>query len=247
MVFSFPALDKIDDPDVKKKLKHKDHQFRTLVRKTRRYLSTKIKTKEEFDDFKVAVTLMPSSLDGHHLLLPADDRSVIIGATEIAPIFVVLNQYWTFVQYELLEYVVQEFGNFTLKREMKGYVTDMDKLEKEIGIGHVTAVQLCYPRPDSVPVEVHLSGTQHTLGNPRFIQRAMAKQQELHPHTVRTYRTIPGSMIITLLIPYSVAGHVLATLHGMLPAKDFLSRPLEQRMVYKIQGAETEPYLPMVN
>jgi hypothetical protein len=186
---------------------------------------------------------LPASLDGHHILLAANDRKVIMAATETAPIFVVLNQYWTFVQYELLEYVIKEFGSDSLKQKIKAYVTDMDKIETEIGISHVTAVQLCFPCSDSVPVEVHLRGSQHTLRIPRFVQRAMAEQRGLHPHTVRTFRSVPGSMIITLLIPYSVAGHVLATLHGILPAKDLLSRPLEERMVYKIDGAETETYL----
>ena len=246
MLFTSPALNKVHHPEVRRKLKRKDNRFRTLVRETQRYLSSTIQTKENLNDFKVAVTLLPASLDGHHILLAPDDRKVIMAATEIAPIFVVLNQYWTFVQYELLEYVIKKFGSNSLKQKIKAYVTDMDKIETEIGISHVTAVQLCFPCSDSVAVEVHLQGSQHTLRNPRFVQRAMAEQRELHPHTVRTFRNDPGSMIITLLIPYSVAGHVLATLRGILPAKDLLSRPLEERMVYKIDGAGTETYLPLV-
>ena len=227
-------------------MKRKDNQFRTLVRKTQKHLSRTIKAKEGLDDFKVTVTLLPASLDGHHVLFSPADRAEIRSASEVAAIFIVLNQYWTFVQYELLEYVVMEFGNRTLKRKMKAYVDDMDMLEEKIGISHITAVQLCFPCPDSVPVEVRLSGSQHNLRNPRMVQRAMAEQHMLHPHAVRSYRSVPGSMIVTLLIPYSVAGHVLANLRGMLPARELLSRPLEERMVYSINEAK-ETSFPLVN
>ena len=232
--------------DIRRKLKRKDYQFRTLVRDTQRHLRLTIKTKEDFDDFKIAITLLPASLDGHLILLSPSDRNEIKSATEIPKIFIVLNQYWTFVQYELLEYVVQEYGSTNLKKDMKAYVTEMDELETEIGISHITAVQLCFPRPDSVAMEVHLSGSEHTFHNPRLVQRALTEQCELHPHSVRTYQSVPGSTIITLLIPFSVVGHVLATLRGMAPARDLLSRAVEDRLVYTMDEAETEMYLPMV-
>ena len=242
-----PALERIADPEVRRKLKRKDFKFRTLIRMLHRYLSCTITALEDFADFKVAISLLPASMLGHHILLSPADRTEIIRAKSFDHIFIVLNQYWTPFEYELLEYVAMEYGNGRIKREMKAYVADMDKLEAEIGIDHVTAIQLCFPRPDSVSLEVHLSGTQHTLHNPRLVQRAMAEQCDLHPHTVRTYQTIPGSTILTLLIPYSVAGHVMASLRGMLPARELLSKPLEERIIYTMDEAETEMYLPLVS
>ena len=235
---------------MKSKVKEKDNRFRTLVRRTHRHLLHTIKTQEgeDFADFKVAVTLMPASLYGHHILLSPGDRNAIMKATSFDQIFIVLNQYWTCVQYELLEYVIQEYGNDDLKKDMKKYIADMEELEAQIGIDHFTAVKLCSPRPDSVAMEVHLSGSQHNLHmhDARLVQRSVAEQCGLHPHTVRTFQSTPGSTIITLLIPYAVAGHVMATLCGMMPAGDLLSRPLEERVVYTMDEAETEMYLPLV-
>ena len=189
---------------------------------------------------------MPASLDGHHILLSPDDRTAIMEAKSLDQIFIVLNQYWTFVQYELLEYVVQEYGNDDLKKEMKAYIEAMDEFEAQIGIDHFTAIRMCSSRPDSVAMEIHLSGSQHRLRDARNVQRSMAEQCGLHPHTVRTYQSTPGSTILTLLIPYSVAGHVMATFQGMLPTGDLLSRPLEDRIVYTMDEAETEMHLPLV-
>ena len=45
-------------------------------------------------------------------------------------------------------------------------------------------------------------------------------------------------------VPYAVAGHVVASFRGMLPAGDLLSRPLEERVVYSMDEAETEMYVP---
>ena len=212
-------------------------------------MSGVITTTEEFDDFKVAISYLPASLNGHHIVISPGDQLVIASATKIIQVIIVLNQYWTFVHYELLEYVVQEFakGNVALVNEMKAYIADMNEFEKEIGIDHFTALQLCCPRPDSVAMDVHLSGSQHKLYDSRLVQRSLAEQCGLHPHTVRTHKSNPGgSTIFTLLIPYSVAGHVLATLRGMPLASEILSRPPEERTVYTMDEAETEMFLPMV-
>ena len=227
--------------------KQKDNQFRALVKRTHQHLSCTIKTEDRgFADFKVEITYMPASLNGHHILLSPGDRTAISNASSFDQIFVVLNQYWTFVQYELLEYVVQEYGNDGLKEDMKRYIVDMDELEAQVGIDHFTAIELCSRRPNSVAMAVHLSGSQHKLRDTRLVQRSMAEQCELHPHTVRTYKSTPGSTVITLLIPYAVAGHVMATLHGMMPAGDLLSRPLEGSVVYTMDEAETKMYLSVV-
>ena len=241
------VLERIKDPEVKKKAKQKDMQFRTLVKRTCRYLSYTITTRgKRFYDFKIAVSLMPASLHGHHMVLPPRDRKAIKRAKSFYQIFIVLNQYWTYVQYELLEYVVRKYGSVRLKKKMQAYVDGMDKFEEQISSSHFTPVKLCSPRPDSVAMEIHLSGSQHMLRDARNVQRSMAEQCGLHPHTVRTYQSTPGSTILTLLIPYSLAGHVMATLQGMLPTGDLLSRPLEDRIVYTMDEAETEMHLPLV-
>ena len=231
---------------MKKKVKRKDNQFRTLVRKTHRHISRTIKTQHGIADFQVAISYLPASLHNHHILLSPEDRTAIMEAKSFAQIFVVLNQYWTFVQYELLEYVVQEYGNARLKKEMKAYVADMDELESQVDLDHFTAVRRCSPRPDSVVLNIHLPGSQHKLRDARHVQRAVAEQSGLRPHAVHTLQSTPGSTILTLLVPYAVAGHVVASFRGMLPAGDLLSRPVEERVVYTMDEAETEMYLPLV-
>ena len=153
--------------------------------------------------------------------------------------------------------MVLEFvkGNVTLMNEMKTYIADMNEFEKEIGIDHFTALQLCSPRPNSVAMDVHLSGSQHKLYDSRLVQRSLAEQCGLHPHTVRTHKITSGSYtIFTLLVPYSVAGHVLTMvrghvlvmLHGMPLARELLSRPPEERTLYTMDEAETEKFLQLV-
>ena len=227
-------------------VKRKDNQFRTLVRKTHRHISRTITTQQGIADFRVAISYLPASRHNHHILLSPDDRTAIMEAKSFDQIFVVLNQYWTFVQYELLEYVVQEYGNARLKKEMKTYVADMDELESQVSLDHFTDIRRCSPRPDSVAMNVHLSGSQHMLCDARQVQRSVAEQNGLHPHAVRTLQSTPGSTILTLLVPYAVAGHVVASFRGMLPEGDLLSRPVEERVVYTMDEAETEMYLPLV-
>ena len=182
------ALERTSDAELKSKVKQKDNQFRSLVKRTHQHLSRTIKTQDKaFTDFKVEITYMPASPHGHNILLSPDDRRDIMKATSFDQIFVILNQYWTFVHYELLEYVVQEYGNNDLKMDMKRYAANMEELEDQVGIGRLTTVKLCSPQPNS---EVHVSGSQNKLrdASAHPVQQSMAEQCALHPHTVRTLK-----------------------------------------------------------
>ena len=103
----------------------------------------------------------------------------------------------------------------------------MDELESQVNLDHFMAKGRCSPRPDSVALNIHLSGSQHRLRDARHVQRSVAEQTGLHPHAVRTLQSTPGSTIRTLL----------ASFRGMLPAGDLLSRPLEERVVYTMYEA----------
>ena len=241
------GIKRIGDAAVQERVKVKDRRFRMLVRKVHRHIARSIKTPEDFADFRVAITMVPASLQLQNVLWSRDDLKAIIKAKSTDQIFVVLNQYWTFVHYELLEYVVKEYGNTQLEEEMKAYIADMDELESQVNLVHFRSIRLCSPRPDSVALNIHLSGSQHKLRDARHVQRSMAEQSGLHPHAVRTLQSIPGSTILTLLVPYAVAGHVMASLRGILPPGDLLSRPVEERVVYTMDEAETEMYLPQVH
>lgn len=170
------------------------------------------------------------------ILLSPDDRRDIRNATSFAQIFVVLNQYWNSVHYELLEYVVKEYGNASLKKEMKAYVQDIDELEAQIGIDYFNTIKLCSPRPDSVAFQIDLEGFQHTRRDARTVQRSTAEYFGMHSHTPRTLQSIVGSTKLTLLVPYEVARHVMYTFHRKLIAVNLLSRPLEERVVFKAKA-----------
>lgn len=217
-------------------LKRKDNQFRMLLRKTHRHLSRTYRTPAELDDFKVAISYLPAMLHGPPILLSPSDRREIGNATSFAQIFVVLNQYWNSVHYELLEYVIKEYGNASLKKEMRAYVRDFDELEAQIGNDHFNTIELCSPRPDSVAFNIDLVGFQHTRHDARTVQRSTAEHFGMHSHTPRTLQSIVGSTKLTLLVPYEVARYVMYTFHQRLIAVNLLSRPLEERVVFKAKA-----------
>ena len=230
---------------MKKKIKRKDNKFRSLVRWTHRYISRTITTQAGFTDFQVTISCLPAY---EHSSLSHDDSTAIKEATSFAQIFVILNQYWTFFQYGLLEYVIKKYGNDRLKRKMKAFINDMDELESQVPLDNLMNIKLCFSRPDSVIMAIHLPGSQHMLCDARCSQRLVADRSRLHHSTVRTYQSTPGSAIITLLVPCTVAIQVVVSFRGIphIPADDILSRPLEERVIYTMDEAEAETYLPMV-
>ena len=226
----------IPNTEVKEMLKRKDNQFLRLLRNTRAHLSRTYRTPQELDDFKVAISFIPAMRHDPIFVLSPSDRREIQNATSFAQIFVVLNQYWNSVHYELLEYVIKEYGNASLKKEMRAYVQDFDELEAQIGIDHFNTIKLCSPRPDSVAFNIDLVGIEHTRHDARIVQRSTADHFGMHSHTPRILQSIVGYTKLTLLVPYEVARYVMYTFHQRLIAVNLLSRPLEERVVFKAKA-----------
>ena len=240
LLFLSTGLKKIHNPEVRRKLKQMDYKFRHIIKEVQQHLSCTITNDDELNAFKAEVTVLPASEDGQQRVLSPDDCKEIISATNTTPVIIVLNQYWSCFDYKLLEYIVDKYGNPILKKEMKAYVDDMDKLEEEIDLSEVQNIPLCFPCPDSVIVECHLAGTQRPLCHARRVQHSFARKARLHPYAVHTYQGRPGSIVLTIIIPHSVMFQALASLRGSSPAHDLLSKPLEERIIYSMDEDETE-------
>ena len=57
-----------------------------------------------------------------------------MNAKSVDEVFMILDDYWDYTNYELLQYLVEKFGESGLKKEMNKYVAELEEFEKKTTI-----------------------------------------------------------------------------------------------------------------
>ena len=55
-------------------------------------------------------------------------------AKDIDEIFDILEPYWDYTDYSLLEYLIKEFGTRELQQEMERYIAQLEQFEKDLAV-----------------------------------------------------------------------------------------------------------------
>lgn len=189
-------------------MKETDTKFRTLVNKSYRHLH---KRPSLLHEFQVFVSLVPASWKRKNILWNRNDLSNIMKATTFTEVFTILNQYWDWRHYELLEYVINEYGSASLKKEMKNYCKDMEKVASRIMLYDTKGVSFSSPCSDPVIVEVRVKGnpSQYNLTKERTLRQAIAQQFDMEPYTLHLSTGDSGSVILHYQIPLSLSSHMI--------------------------------------
>ena len=79
---------------------------------------------------KRCITLLPASTKDHHIAFIRENLSEIKESKCMEDIFLLLNFYWDFLNYTLLEHIVTEFGNNDTKAAMAKYICELVAFRK---------------------------------------------------------------------------------------------------------------------
>ena len=110
-------------------------QFMTLLWDTRTYFIEIEKMSSRFlRRFKLTLKILPLSKRHQHLLFLKEEKQCIMNATDVDEIFDILEPYWNYVDYALLEFLVKEFGTEELQQKMKQYIAELELFEKKTSV-----------------------------------------------------------------------------------------------------------------
>lgn len=204
------VYERIVDQEVEKLFSDKQNKFRKLVCKVYVHVE-KVIGDTTLNDFKVFVTLCPHSWKNRGIMWERNDLEIIMHATNLAEIFIILNQYWDCVHYELLVIIVDQYGDQELKREMESYCQEIQELGPTT-LNHFRGVHLCKYHPECVPVEAKIRGElkQFTIQQAHDCRCGLAQAYDLKPHAMRMSTVDTGSVIIVFLVPNVVSLLMLA-------------------------------------
>ena len=210
-LFSYPIVrerEPIANSVVEAQVKEKESKFRNLVRRTYRYLE---KALTDLNDFKVSVTVLPASYKKDNIIFAGEDLRSIANATKLVQIFCILNKYWDWFHYELLEAIVNDYGSVRLKRKVDEYRKEMERFANALPLRHFSRHRFSNDLENSIPLSVRIRGDfySYTLEQARQQQRDLAKEYDLQPYSLRLSTAEPSSVVLIFLVPSAVVGDMI--------------------------------------
>ena len=187
-----------------------DSTFRSLVNKAYQEVNGKMEPAE----FLSRVTCLPVSDRTQHRSFIKKNLTNIPQSATIVNIWTILNLYWDFLNYGLLEHVVSNFGSQDLKRQMRHYVDELSTFKQ--------TTRLCdfiesWPCRDDGPPEVRLKKvvvkmnhewSQCTLHDVESFKKALVHKFFLPEFDILLQKAERGCVCVTWLTSPSVATHL---------------------------------------
>ena len=178
-------------------------QFVTVLIHTKICLTKK--EAEFLGDFKVTLTTLPLSKRHHHLLFLEREKGRIKAATDVDEILDVLEPYWNYSDYVLLERIIKEFGTNGLQEEMKKYIADLEQFEMKTTVKDYDAARLSKTNiPEyfvKVAIEQDKDPTIYTLYEVRQLQNEVVNQSAVSAFALFRVQVTPSSVNIILAFP----------------------------------------------
>ena len=111
---------------VEDQVQYFDSEFRSLVNKAYQEVNGKVKP----SDFLYRITCLPVSTRTQHRSFIEEKLTNIPVPAAIESIWTILNLYWDFLNYGLLEQVINVCGSEGLKHQMLEYVLELSKFKQ---------------------------------------------------------------------------------------------------------------------
>ena len=175
-------------------------RFLRLVRKAVSYfLNQEAKDPGFLDSFRLDVAFLPDLKQ----LLPSTFSTVcILEAKSVAWILVKFNEFWDYMNCNLLEKIVSNFGDSTLKKEMAMYMKGLQTFCSNTNVFNFPAWEGSIP-PDfsKVVATLNISAHQCTVAHLLEYRQKIAYASVLQPPDIRLNGAGSGSVIVTLSVP----------------------------------------------
>ena len=195
-----------------------------------KFLSVLTHTKTEFsrkpagflNELRTTIITLRVSSRFKHLQFLTTERERILSAKSVDEVFMVLDDYWDYANYELLQYLVERFGESGLKKEMSEYVENLEEFEKKTTIQESESVasrNRHRKRPvhdgyefSTVNIQLHKNPKVCTLYEARQAAESVAKKACLEPYVMRQRKVSCHSVQISLVFPRSALELILVAL-----------------------------------
>ena len=191
---------------VESQIEYFDEKFRSLINKAYEEVN-EIKP----SDFLVHVTCLPAYSRPQHRTFIEEKLMDVPSPVTFVKIWSILNLYWDFLNYGLLEHVIRNFGSEDLKHRMQDYIDEFSEFKRRTRLcDFVDSWPDKAGRPSEeglrkVVVKKHLEWTQCTLHDVESFMAALIQKFCLPEFDIILQNAQRGCVCVTWLTSPSIA------------------------------------------
>ena len=235
--------DEVPDPEVQKDIDHLYQSFDTLRMDVFSYLD-KMQPDLDLREFSVFVSLPPPSWKTKRpkMMTNVDLDRIMDPKTQFYQMFCVVSQYTNWYNYELLEKIVNRYGNPELKGKMEKYRTELFAFEAGTSTEVLTNIALGTPQSDSVTIIARLPDhqcNQFTASDIRELKHKYTDRAGVDRAALRTHMINKSSIEIVFLVPIALAPYLMvSSVSSLLTSDSPLPENMYERCVHFIHTEE---------
>ena len=186
-----------------------DERFDALKKSAREYLEKlRVSVKEVAD----TLTSLPADFKNEHKQFLKENLTEIYQAPDLAQQFGAINLHWDYLNYQLLDYLIQKFNLKEVKGEMKTYKEDLQQFRKKTPLklfcqAHIRKHINPPPGFHEVVAEIKIkwsAAEDVMLEDAEEFRQKYADHYSLREFAMMLVEVLPGSFIITWFIPNSI-------------------------------------------
>ena len=189
----------------KKRIEDLEEKYLALVEKTQTEV---MKQNPKIATFCTKITLLPTSLKDEHQQYIKDNLPQLYRADSIPEIFGLLNLYWNYLHYGLLQRIIEVYGSKDTKKLMKSYIRDVESFQQETTLAMFWEANPKQKSPKQVEGKIVEALTSHVkltssslLTSVEELRQEFAREFLLLDVAIVIKKILPGSVIIVWLMP----------------------------------------------
>ena len=182
-----------------------------------------IRNKIEVLHLRHSIIRLPGDLKNEHHIFVKKVKAELKKAEPIADIFFTVDDYWDFLNYSLLEHIIDRHASDNVKKEMAEYVAQVSAFRRKTRLDKFSEI---YKRKEKKVDEkfrtlvtehdIHLSTT--TLEKVEEIRHDICSELSLREFSLQLAAVAPGSLVITWLVPQSLVAYIQKSIKLSSPA-----------------------------
>ena len=180
-------------------------------------LITSLNTQEDINPLLLANTLLTYThdiADGAHgrscVSLFQHHHQNLVEAKRIEEIFIIINPYLSYFNYELVQVIIDTHGTDKDKKNMQQYLKDFSDYCKKVPCVEFHEESDCNEsKRTKIKFKLDYNKSQLKLGDVKRIQRRIARILKLKPSVLFLHSVDDGCVVFTFLLPTSTINHVM--------------------------------------
>ena len=224
-------------------------KFRSVVIKANICLTEKEISPRYLKHFKIDLTKLPMLAKYKKLKFLQKKKRKIMRAKSIQDVFDILDPYWNYVDYSLLEYIVKKYCDSHVKKQMQKYKRKLHEFERETSVQDFTSA---LPDNRAVPkryctlqATLNLDATKCTLYCVRKIKESLTERASLEPYVALMQGIHTRSVLVMVAFPRAIRKHVKKSLdRAFLQGLDIIPESVCYRDIKSAKVPEKYTYIP---